>query len=57
MLDILWIDNVEDDLIKMGIKRWRSRTDDRKELGRGQSSTGTVVPQSKYVRKLDILVQ
>jgi hypothetical protein len=33
MLDILWIDNVEDDLIKMGIKRWRSRTDDRKELG------------------------
>jgi hypothetical protein len=26
-----WIDNVEDDLRKMGIKRWRLRTADRRE--------------------------
>jgi hypothetical protein len=26
-----WIDNVEDDLRKMGIKRWRLRTPDRRE--------------------------
>jgi hypothetical protein len=28
-----WIDNVEDDLRKMGIKRWRLRTADRREWG------------------------
>jgi hypothetical protein len=27
-----WIDNVEDDLRKMGFKRWRSRTADRRKL-------------------------
>jgi hypothetical protein len=26
-----WIDNVEDDLRKMGIKRWRLRSADRRE--------------------------
>jgi hypothetical protein len=26
-----WIDNVEDDLRKMGIKRWRLGTDDGRE--------------------------
>jgi hypothetical protein len=26
-----WIDNIEDDLRKMGIKRWRLRISDRRE--------------------------
>jgi hypothetical protein len=26
-----WIDSIEDDVRKMGVKRWRIRTDDRKE--------------------------
>jgi hypothetical protein len=29
-----WIDNVEDDLRKMGIKRWRLRSADRREWRR-----------------------
>jgi hypothetical protein len=39
-----WIENVEDDLKKMGIKRWRLTTDDRREW-RGISEVARVVQE------------
>jgi hypothetical protein len=39
-----WIDNVEDDFRKVGIKRWRLRTADRREW-RGMCDVATVLQE------------